>query len=206
LKFVAAVLLAFAVSASAEEPKPATPCSPEIPGFEPCVLVGSAYAGTATLFKPNENKFALAFSRLQGDLRTGIGGLHLAARIDVGAQPDAESKGSFQSVEVRGMLYLPLSSVVSLAAVGGASAPLVSGDGIVCKYPSLVGGGLLLGSPRARSWAFLGAGLDQAAGNGAKALFAVQFRLRGNTYLIVDGAWGGANSYFRPGSALGTPQ
>jgi hypothetical protein len=205
---VVAVLLLLATVARAEDaaPIPATPCT-EIPGFIPCSLVVSGYAGTATLFRPGQNKYAIAFSRLQGDLLTGIGRLHLAARIDTSAQPDGADitvSGSFQSIEVRAMAHYPVSPVLSLAVVGGGSAPLLPTTGVARRYPALYGGGILLGSPRARTWVFAGSGVDQAAGNGVKALFAVQVRIKGSTYFIVDGAWGGAGSYARPGSALGT--
>jgi hypothetical protein len=204
--FAMVLLLALPVLAHAGEPVPATPCT-EIAGFEPCAITWAGYAGSMTLFKPGSDRLVIAFSRVQADLRTGIAGSHLAVRIDTNAQPDGATSttpASFQSIEARGAFYVPISSVVSLAAVGGASAPLLPTDGAIArKYPAMGGGGLLLGSPRGKTWVFCGAGFDEAAGKGVKFLFAVQIKLRGNVFLVADGSIGGAGSFARQGSALG---
>jgi hypothetical protein len=203
-KLVLGIYLAFVGVVSAQIP--ANSCT-EIPGFYPCDVVWSGYAGSEVLWKPGEDRFVVAFSRLQADV-LGPGTSHVAFRVDVSASPDGDdttkTSASFQTLEARVAIYAPISAQISLMGIGGANAPLLSMDGVSLRYPYMYGGGFLLGHPRSRTWLFLGAGADQAAGPGLKLLFAGQVRLRANTYLVFDGSMGGRGAYARNGSALGT--
>jgi hypothetical protein len=199
------VVLLLATVARADEPIPTSPCGPVPAGFQECSLVTAGYAGSEMLYKAGANKIASAFARTQADL-LGPWGSHFVGRADVSVTPDdtATKQSSFQTVEASLGLYRPVSPYVSLMVVGSVAMPLIAGTEAARPHPAMYAGGLMLGSPRAKSFLFVGAGIDQAAGAGLKCIAGGQLRVRGNTYISVRATIGGPQSYVKQGSLLGT--
>jgi hypothetical protein len=133
---------------------------------------------------------------------------YIFARVDGwalpdGGQPDLADTSTYSTLEGYLGAKIRVWKPISLGALTGISIPIVSGQDVEMRYPTVWGGGIFVGDGTGKRWGFVGVGKHEAAGPGWKALFSCQVELKGAVSAVVDGAVGsGHGSFVRVGLAV----
>lgn len=174
----------------------ALPVAAQTPAPTPARLHYGILSGTETLvgLSKGASRHVIVFARAQADYQA-FGPCHAAGRVEGSALGDGgaggvnlEDPNSFTTLEIYGVGYCEALSGFSVGGIFGEVVDIEKGLPVATTAPKTYGVGVILGKPYAAKWLLVKYGKHQAAGDGNRWLFALEYPLAKNLSAIADGA------------------